>query len=169
MHPQIVDDLISICKILQKHKVQYLIIGGFAVGLHGYSRMSIDNAGKVIQKQDFDFWYNPSYKNYFNLIDALEEMGQNVEIFRKEKTPNPHSSFFKFALPNFTIDFLPVVAGLSKFIDSYLRKEIIKIDDIEIGFICFEDLLINKKTTARLKDFEDIQKLNEIKNNNIEL
>ena len=37
--------IIKVCEILDKHRVQYLIVGGTAVALHGYFRDSINQAG----------------------------------------------------------------------------------------------------------------------------
>ena len=62
--------LLTVCGLLSKHKVEYLIVGGTAVALHGYFRMSVSIAGIPADKPDLDFWYNPSYKNYFKLLDA---------------------------------------------------------------------------------------------------
>lgn len=160
------NNLIEICSKLNKHRTQYLIVGGFAVGLHGYSRMTTDNYGKILAKQDYDFWYNPSYENYFNLLNVLEELGENVSNFKKEQSPNPLKSFFKLKFDTFTLDFLPTIIGLEKFTTSYERRDILKIEGIEISFICFEDLIKNKQATARPKDIDDINKLNSLRNDN---
>ncbi len=163
MQQKTVNELLAICKILTENNVQYLIVGGFAVGLHGYSRMSTDKNGKIVDKQDFDFWYNSTYKNYFNLLNALEDLGQNVSQFKNEKSPNPLKSFFKFQFDNFTIDFLPEIIGLKNFQSSFKKRETIKIEGLEIGFICFEDLILNKQSTARPKDINDVNMLNKAK------
>jgi hypothetical protein len=53
-------------------------------------------AGKIAEKPDLDFWYNPTYDNYFKLLNALEELGQDVTRFKDEQTPNPKKSFFRY-------------------------------------------------------------------------
>lgn len=158
------NNLIDICTILNKHQVQYLVIGGFAVGLHGYSRMTTDNYGKTLAKQDYDFWYNPSYENYFNLLNALEKLGEDVSKYRKDQTPNTLKSFFKLKFDKFTLDFLPIIIGLEKFTSSFEKKEVVKVERTEINFICFEDLIKNKQATARPKDINDIKHLNKLNN-----
>jgi hypothetical protein len=60
--------LLTICGLLEKHKVQYIIIGGTAVALNGYYRLTINNAGEPTNKPDIDIWYNPNYNNYFNML-----------------------------------------------------------------------------------------------------
>jgi hypothetical protein len=94
------------------HSVEYLVVGGTAVALHGYLRQSHDTSGHLMEKHDLDFWYNPTYDNYFKLLDSLEELGLDVTEFRDEIAPNPKKSFFKLEQENFKMDFLPELLGL---------------------------------------------------------
>jgi len=87
------DNILIICKALNKHSVQYLIVGGTAVALHGYFRPSLNESGLPAEKPDLDFWYNPAYDNYFRLLNALEELGEDVSEFKAEIAPNPRRSF----------------------------------------------------------------------------
>ena len=151
--------LLSVFSPLKKHEVEYLIVGGTAVALHGYFRISISIAGAPTDKPDLDFWYNPSYKNYFNLLNAIEALGEDVSEFKNEKAPNPKKSFFSLNFDNFTIDFLPELPGLSKFRSSYENKEVVQVEGIDILFINFDDLVANKLETAREKDINDINEL----------
>ena len=82
-----------------------MVVGGAAVALHGYFRHSINLAGMVAGKPDLDFWYNPTYGNYFKLLDALDYLGQDITRYRKEKLPNPKKNF-KYEFENFTLDLL---------------------------------------------------------------
>ena len=75
--------LCNICGILEKNSVEYLVVGGTAVALHGYLRASLTSSGITAEKSDFDFWYNPAYKNYFNLLNSIGELGQDVSEFIK--------------------------------------------------------------------------------------
>lgn len=78
MHKNIGDSILKVCSILNKSNVEYLIIGGTAVALYGYFRWSLNSAGIVSEKYDLYIWYNPTYGNYFKLLYALEELGQDV-------------------------------------------------------------------------------------------
>lgn len=149
----------NVCKTLNKRSVEYLIVGGTAVALHGYYRLSRNDAGQVAEKHDLDFWYNPTYNNYFRLLDALEDLGQNVKRFRDEITPNPKKSFFKLEDEKFTIDFLPELPGLLKFRQSFDQRVTSNIGEVEISFINLKDLLKNKQALGRPKDIEDIERL----------
>jgi hypothetical protein len=45
MGKNLTESILNVCKILNKHSVQYLIAGGTAVALHGYIRMSLNSSG----------------------------------------------------------------------------------------------------------------------------
>lgn len=117
MEGSLSESVLHVCKILNKHSVGYLLIGGTAVALHGYYRLSRQTSGMTTEKHDLDFWYNSTYDNYFRLLDALEELGQDVSRLKAEKSPNPKKSFFRLEYDNFTVDFLPELPGLSRFRD----------------------------------------------------
>ena len=167
MNKNLHDGLLTVCTLLNKHNVEYLIVGGTAVALHGYFRMSVSIAGIQSEKPDLDFWYNPSYKNYFTLLNAIEELGVNVSAFKNEKTPNPKKSFFKLDFETFTIDFLPELPGLSKFRNSYKNKEVAQIGEVEIRFLNFDDLIENKQELAREKDITDLIELKKLRRNDL--
>ena len=159
MQAEVTNKIVEVCKFLNKHSVKYLIVGGTAVAYHGYFRWSVDSSGLASEKFDLDFWYNPTYENYFNLLSALNDLGQDVARFNEEKEPKPKSSFFKFEIENFTIDFLPSLKGLSKFTPSYEKRDIVEVNGVELSFINIDDLIADKATDSRPKDEEDIKQL----------
>jgi len=61
MEGSLADSILHVCKVLNKHSVEYLLIGGTAVALHGYYRFSRQTSGEVTEKHDLDFWYNSNY------------------------------------------------------------------------------------------------------------
>ena len=125
MENKLADGILTVCKALNKHSVQYLIVGGAAVALHGYFRQSINLAGTATDIPDLDFWYNSTYENYFNLLNALEELGQDVKEFKEEQAPNPKKSFFRYQFENFTADFLPELKAPLIFRLSLNNREIV--------------------------------------------
>lgn len=96
MEHKLMEIIHQVCKTLHRCKVLYLIVGGSAVALHGYFRMSRLPSGQESGKFDLDFFYNPTYSNYFDLLTALESLGENVSAFWKEQSLNPSKSYFKF-------------------------------------------------------------------------
>jgi hypothetical protein len=136
-----------------------LVVGGTAVAFHGYFRWSRNSSGTPAEKFDLDIWYNPTYENYYNLLKALGELGQDVSAFLEEKSPNPLKSYFKFNLDKFTLDFLPKLKRSSKFRQSSEKREIIKIKGVEMPIIGIEELLKDKAANSRPKDLDDINHL----------
>lgn len=163
MEKSLTDEILRVCQILNKNNVQYLIVGGTAVAFHGYFRWSQNSSGTPTEKFDLDIWYNPTYDNYFKLLKALSELGQDVKEFLEEKSPNPLKSYFKFDLDKFTLDFLPKLKGVNKFRPAYEKKEITTIKGIDMLFIGFDELLQDKAANSRPKDLADIKQLKSIK------
>lgn len=139
MEKNLGDYILNVCKTLNKHHIEYMIVGGTAVAFYGYYRTSINQAGIAAEKPDLDFWYNPSYKNYFNLLNALEDLGVDVAEFKKEQVPDPKKSFFKYEFENFTIDFLPQLKARFNFRTCFLKREVILIGQTEIPILHYED------------------------------
>jgi len=153
------ENLSKVCEIFNKHSVEYLVIGGSAVAFYGYPRQSLSPSGTTADKPDLDLWYNPTYENYFKVLNAMHELGEDVSRLKAEKAPNPKKSFFRFNRKEFTLDLLPEVPGLSKFHASYARKTEAKSGAITVPLISYEDLVISKEKLSRTKDMEDIKEL----------
>lgn len=158
------NSLLTVCRLLEKHNVQYLIVGGTAVALNGYYRMSMDTAGYPASKPDIDIWYNPTYDNYFNILKIIEELGQDITEFKNEKTPQPRSSFFKLDFDGFTLDFLPSIKATTiTFENACKNRQTIKFDDSSVHFMSYSELIEDKKATSRAKDLSDIEELKKLK------
>jgi hypothetical protein len=165
METNLKKSLLTVCSLLQKHNVLYMLIGGTAVALNGYYRISVNMAGELTDKPDIDMWYNPTYNNYFNILKVLEDLGEDISDFKNEKSPNPHKSFFKLEFDDFTFDMLPEIKANIKFQDANKRKETVEINETQIHFMNYYDLIKDKEETARKKDIEDIEQLKKIKEN----
>ncbi|NTS41245.1 hypothetical protein HRG84_10050 [Flavisolibacter sp. BT320] len=106
-----VENILSVCTMLYKMDVQYLLVGGTAVAFHGYLRPTTTNDGRLSDRDDFDFWYNPRYLNYQRLLAVLENLGLDLTDVRREETFNLKQSFFRHHFEDFTIDFIPKIGG----------------------------------------------------------
>lgn len=164
MESSLTESILIVCRTLTKFSVEYLIVGGTAVALHGYYRHSTNTSGAISEKPDLDFWYNPTYDNYFKLLDTLEDLGQDVSRFKDEQAPNPKRSFFRYEFDNFILDFLPELKAPLRFRDSFKNKELITLEGIDIPFISYDDLIVDKRANARAKDINDIKNLDSKRN-----
>lgn len=157
------DSLPRIITSLNDHKVEYMIVGGFAVSYYGYIRVSMArNSNRPADKADLDIWYNPTYENYYNLLDALEAVPLDVERLKAEQNPNPKKSFLKFDLEDCTLDLNPAIRAAIRFRDAYNRRAAFKRNEMEISFIGLEDLIDDKELMGRPKDIIDILELRKL-------
>lgn len=142
---------------LERHKVDVMVIGGLAVAHYGHRRISGGPVrGEV--KADLDFWYNPTTKNYFNLLLALKELGvDTAEIERR--IFDPKKSFLKIPQKTFHMDFLPQVAGLSSYKNCKKNSTTMVVGNQRVTVLGFDDLLKNKRAIGRAIDRADIDAL----------
>lgn len=88
------DSLPRIITSLNDHKVGYMIVGGFAVSYYGYVRVSMArNTNLPADKADLDLWYNPTYENYFNLLNALGAIPLDVKRLKADRSQTRKSRF----------------------------------------------------------------------------
>jgi hypothetical protein len=162
MEDNLKNSLLTVCSLLDKHNVQYMLVGGAAVALNGYYRLSKTNSGELTEKPDIDIWYNPTYGNYYNLLKVLEELGLDITELKNEKSPNPRKSFLQLKFDDFTLDLLPNIKASIKFLSAYKRKETVEFEETTIHYINYADLVEDKRATARKKDLEDIEQLKKL-------
>jgi len=134
-------------QLLNKNRVKYLIVGGYAVALHGHPRYT----------KDLDIWIYIEKNNAEKLINALHEFGfASLDIKSSDFLVN--ENVIQLGSPPNRIDLLTSVDGV-EFNPCYQSKVEVKIEDIIIDFINLEDLKKNKKATGRYQDLADLENL----------
>ena len=121
--------------ILNGHGVQYLVVGGTAVIYYGDFRKSQRASGEEVDKPDLDLWYNPTYANYFKLLDAIEELGKDVAEYRADPQPEPKKSVFRLTFEDYTLDLLTSIKASIKFADAFARRKVTILGSAEVGII----------------------------------
>ncbi len=140
-------DFKEFVELLIKNKVEYLIVGGYAVGVHGHPRYT----------GDLDIWLNPSEENATKILLCINEFGFssfNLKIEDLTKEGN----VIQLGYPPLRIDLLNKIDGV-EFNNCYKNKIIVNIDNILVNFIGYDDLIKNKKETGRHKDLDDLENL----------
>lgn len=134
-------------QLLNKNRVKYLIVGGYAVALHGHPRYT----------KDLDIWIYIEKNNAEKLINALHEFGfASLDI--KSSDFLVKENVIQLGSPPNRIDLLTSVDGV-EFNSCYQSKVEVKIEDIIVDFINLEDLKKNKKATGRYQDLADLENL----------
>lgn len=143
LHPDFKDFL----KLFNSHNVEYLLIGGYAVGYHGYPRATAD----------MDVWIAVNERNAAAAAAALRDFG----IPEKEITDTlfmEKDKIIRMGVPPIRIEVLTGVSGVD-FHECYGRRIEVAIDDITVNFISLDDLRRNKQASGRYQDLDDIEHL----------
>lgn len=138
-------DFEDFIKLLNYHKVKYLIVGAYALIFYTSPR----NTG------DIDFFLEVSEKNSQKILEVLNEFGFSDLEFKKEDFLNPDLIVQLGYSPN-RIDLITGISGIS-FKNAYRNRVKGKIGTEEVYFISARDLLKNKMATGRTKDINDIE------------
>ena len=144
---------LEIIKVLNKHNVHFILIGGVAVNFYGFSRPT----------GDLDVWLEPTENNKAKLLKVLTELEIIAEDIEAIKTANFSDAivFHIGTTPPFVIDFLTKIVGV-KWDEAWEMRTTEVIEGIAISFIHINHLKINKLIAGRPQDLNDIKQLNRI-------
>jgi hypothetical protein len=137
--------------LLNKFEVEYLVIGGYAVAVHGYVRAT----------GDIDIWINPTQINADKMLAVMLAFGFNAYDFQMEDflvDEEGRTGFVSFGDIPFKIEILTTTLGVT-FTEAYQNRKVISIEDTAINFIGLAELIKNKKAVGRPKDLLDIENL----------
>lgn len=134
-------------RLLNAHRVEYLLVGGFAVGVHGFPRATVD----------LDIWFSASQENTARLLAVLEEFGFGSTGIDAERLQAPGRIFRLGIAPN-RIELMNQIDGVD-FDSCWKRMTQVQLDGIEVPIISLEDLKANKRASGRYKDLNDLENL----------
>ena len=146
-------DTLDILFYLYKHNVKYLIVGGEAVIYYGYPRLT----------GDIDFYYELSTQNCNRLFEALKEFWEgDVPGISTAGNLNESGAIFQFGVPPNRIDLFNEIDGVT-FEQAWESREKTSLEYsetvIDIYIIGLDQLIKNKESIKRNKDFEDLKYL----------
>ena len=140
-------DFKELLQLLNSNRIEYLVVGGYAVSLYGYPRAT----------GDMDIWIAVSRENARKTAKAIREFGFDMSELKEdiflEKNKN-----IRMGNPPIRIELLTSIDGV-EFETCYKNKQIVEIDNIKINFISLKDLIQNKKSSARHRDLDDLEHL----------
>ena len=142
------DDFKDFIYFLNQNEVEYIVVGGYAVIIRGYSR----STGYI------DIWVNKTEENYIKLQKAIKEFRLPDIAIKKEEFFSDNFDVFAFGKPPFAIELMTAVKGLD-FISTYNNSTIEQINETPVRIIHLQNLLEAKKAAGRSKDLNDIENL----------
>ena len=147
--PRLPADLREFLKLLNVVRVEYLLIGGYAVGYYGYPRATAD----------MDIWVAISNQNARKLVRVLKDSGFNVPNLQPEVFL-AKDRIVRFGEPPLRIEILTTISGVT-FDTCFARRSKVRLDGLWVNLISLADLKRNKAASGRAKDLDDLQALEE--------
>jgi hypothetical protein len=148
------EEFISFWSALNRNKVDYIMVGGFATNLNGYQRST----------EDIDIWIRDSIENRRNLRNAFKEYS-NIDYFMFE-TIQFIPGWTNFSLNNgMQLDIMIDMKGLEEYsFDECMQvAQKANIENVIVPFLHINHLILNKKAVNRPKDQLDVIYLEKIK------
>ncbi len=142
-------DTENLLKLLNAHKVRYVIIGATAFPVHGYARATLD----------IDIFIEPTPENAKQTLSALSEVGYDVSDLTIEDMLTKKVLIRQYILET---DIHPFVAGVT-FEEVWRNRVEDRIGQIPANFASLDDLIRMKQAAGRPKDLEDLKALIKLK------
>ncbi len=140
-------DFKEFLKLLNEKNVRYLLIGGYAVGYHGYPRAT----------NDMDVWIAIHPDNAQRMVTVLREFGFDLP----ELTPDlflQENKIIRMGNPPMRLEISTGISGV-EFDECYASRVVDTLDGVEVNIIDLPHLKANKKAAGRLKDLADLEYL----------
>lgn len=132
---------------LNAHAVEYLLVGGYAVGMYGYVRATTD----------IDFFYRTTPENVDRLVRALAAFGAPESVVNRDQLAAP-LGVTQFGEPPVRIDLLSDITGVT-FDEAQVDAVAIEVGGERLPVIGLAALRKNKQATGRKKDRDDLKRL----------
>jgi hypothetical protein len=140
-------DFKEFIKSLNDNGVHYLVVGGYAVALHGYPRYT----------KDMDVWVEMTIENASKIVKALDQFGFG-SLDLKESDFTVPDQIIQLGYPPRRIDILTTLPGV-EFSECFPMHVTVDVENVSVNFIDLENLKKNKKATGRHQDLADLENL----------
>lgn len=140
-------DFKEFLQLLRSAKIEYLLVGGYAVGYYGHPRAT----------GDLDIWVAVHDRNVEALVRVLRDFGFDVPELDESLFKQPRR-VIRMGVPPVRIEILTGIDGV-EFSQCYARRASAEIDGVDIDLISLQDLKTNKRAAGRHQDLDDIEKL----------
>lgn len=142
-------DFRDLLNLFEKHKIRYLIVGGYAVMKYSEPRFT----------KDLDIFIATDQKNASAVFTALKEFGAPLENLKSDDFAQ-EGYFYQMGRPPLRVDIMMSIPGI-RFEEAWKNREIVQLQNSEILFISRSDLIRAKEASGRPQDKIDIEKLKE--------
>jgi hypothetical protein len=140
-------DFKEFLRLLNAHRVEYLLIGGYAVGYYGYPRATAD----------MDVWVAAHPANASRIVVALKEFGFDLPDLSAELFLRPWQ-IIRLGVPPVRIEIATTISGVD-FAECYAARVEDTLDGVPVNLISLKDLKRNKQASGRHQDLADLEHL----------
>ncbi|MGE0040304.1 MAG: hypothetical protein AB7H88_19915 [Vicinamibacterales bacterium] len=140
-------DFLDLLRAFADHEVRYLIVGAYALGVHGRPRAT----------GDLDVWVEPTPGNAARIVNALKAFGAPVEQVTVDDFSRP-GVVFQMGLPPVRIDVLTDLSGVT-FDEAWPARVQADFGPITVDVIGRDAFIKNKRATGRARDLGDVEAL----------
>ncbi|MFT4198033.1 MAG: hypothetical protein QM601_09000 [Pseudoxanthomonas sp.] len=141
------DDWRDFLAALDANHVDYMVVGGVALGVHGHVRYT----------KDLDVWFRGVEQNAARLIAALKDFGFDSLQVSPAEFCKPRAMLVLGTEPN-KIELINFADGVD-FDECFPHRVVVPLAGIEVSVIGLDDLRKNKKAVGRLQDLADLENL----------
>ncbi len=142
-------DFKELLELLNEHKVEYMIVGGYALAYHGAPRFT----------GDIDIFVHPSHENAKNILSALDDFGFGSLNLTIDDFQDPNS-VVQLGVPPVRIDIITSISGVT-WEEANIGKKEGFYGDVPVCFLGREQYITNKRASGRKKDLADLESLGE--------
>ena len=140
-------DFLDLLRAFIDREVRFLIVGAYALGVHGRPRAT----------GDLDVWVDPTPDNAARIMEALEAYGAPLQQVAADDFSRP-GIVFQMGLPPLRIDVLTELSGLT-FAEAWAGRISAAFGPLTVDVIGRDAFIKNKKATGRARDLADIEAL----------
>lgn len=142
-------DFKELLELFNGHKVEYMIVGAYALAFYGVPRFTAD----------IDIFVHTSPENAKKILSALADFGFSSLSLTIEDFQNP-DSVVQLGVPPVRIDIITSITGVT-WEDADKGKQEGLYGDVPVHFLGKEQYITNKRATGRKKDLADLESLGE--------
>ena len=144
------EDYKELLHALSDERVEFLLVGAYALAAYGYPRATVD----------IDIWVKPDSENAGAVLRALHRFGAPLHDLSKADLENDDTVFQIGVAPR-RIDIITGASGL-EFETTFRNSIEVQIDDLVVHIPSVADLIRNKRASGRTKDLADAEALEEL-------
>ena len=148
MIPPLHKDWHGFIESFNANKVEYLVVGAFAVAHHGRPRLT----------GDLDLWVKPGVENGARVVQALRDFGfASLKLTPEDFVES--NQVTQLGRPPIRIDLITSISGVSHFEEAWAERSSGQFGDLPVSYIGRRRLIVNKMSTGRAKDLGDVEEL----------